>query len=153
MFKVIDSTSLRHYKLSDFTYVHTCQHIILSIHVITLVCSHAVGRTSGLYRLVGGRGVYEGRIEVNRDGVWHTLCGATWDINDADVLCLELGMDYAISAVIGAGFGQGSGPVWEVYMNCNGRESSLQNCPRSTVSSCFHEQDAGVICADSSESC
>ena len=102
-------------------------------------------------RLVGGRGNFEGRVERRHGGEWQTICGLSWDISDAEVLCWELGFEYAVSSVVGAGFGQGTGSVWEFSVACNGGESSLSNCATSSSLSCSHSNDAGVVCSNSSK--
>ena len=58
---------------------------------------------------------------------------------------------YAIGALIyrNAYFGQGSGPILFIYVNCNGTEFSLDQCdflPYSFVSS--HSTDVGVKCLE-----
>ena len=44
-----------------------------------------------------------------------------------------------------AHFGVGSGPILLDNLGCSGEEDSLLDCPRSE-NSCFHSEDAGVIC-------
>ena len=50
--------------------------------------------TSGNVRLVGGRGVLEGRVEVCKSGSWGRVCDYGWNSYDAGVLCRQLGYDY-----------------------------------------------------------
>ena len=47
--------------------------------------------TEGLLQLVGGRDEDEGRIEVCSNGVWGTIYAGNWDVNDATVVCRQLG--------------------------------------------------------------
>ena len=46
-------------------------------------------------------------------------------------------------------FGEGTGPIWKVYVDCNGDEDTLSNCSFREVDFCFHNQDAGVKCGRS----
>ena len=100
-------------------------------------------------RLVGGSGPHEGRVEVHHNGVWGTVCDDGWDIEDARVVCRELGFPGATTSHGGAFFGQGKGTIWLDGVRCRGTEISLRNCPyRSwgSLRSCSHKDDAGVVC-------
>ena len=98
-------------------------------------------------RLVGGSGPHAGRVEVMHNGAWGTVCSSGWDLQDATVVCRQLGYGGAAAAV--AAYGGGSGPIWYDYVHCRGSEASLTQCALlgPGVHYCTHWQDAGVICA------
>ena len=47
-------------------------------------------------------------------------------------------------------FGEGSGPINLDNVQCTGNETLLVDCPHVTAHNCFHFEDAGVVCANSS---
>ena len=45
----------------------------------------------GAVRLAEGDSVSNGRVEIFHDGQWGTVCEWQWDLNDAMVVCRQLG--------------------------------------------------------------
>ncbi|MBN3315363.1 DMBT1 protein, partial [Atractosteus spatula] len=98
-------------------------------------------------RLAGGTNC-SGRVELRYEGSWGTVCDDSWDLQDAQVVCRQLGCGDAVSAAIEASFGPGSGAIWLDEVNCRGSELLLWDCCHSGLnqSDCQHKEDAGVTC-------
>lgn len=98
-------------------------------------------------RLANGNASY-GRVEVCVNGIWGTVCDDNWDINDANVVCRQLGFSSASSAPHSAAYGQGADPIWMDMVNCQGEEASLFKCPHRGwgIHYCDHSEDASVVC-------
>ncbi|XP_066552383.1 scavenger receptor cysteine-rich type 1 protein M130 [Amia ocellicauda] len=92
-----------------------------------------------------------GRVEVRYEGSWGTVCDDSWDLQDAQVVCRQLGCGDAMSIVTerNSSFGRGSGAIWLDEVTCTGSERHLWDCCHSPLnqSDCRHKEDAGVICA------
>ena len=111
-----------------------------------MVNAHVIG---GRLRLVGGSSYNEGRVEVNYNGEWGTVCDDGWSYIDAGVVCRQLGFGSSGIPYFNAYFGQGSGPIWLDSLSCIGNESMLISCSHLGVNvtrSCGHYEDAGVRC-------
>ncbi|XP_058262799.1 deleted in malignant brain tumors 1 protein-like isoform X2 [Hemibagrus wyckioides] len=104
---------------------------------------------SGNIRIIGGTDSCSGRVEILHDGQWGTVCDDDWDLNDAEVVCRQLGCGKAVTAHQNAHFGQGSGPILLNHVQCSGSESSITQCSHSGFGShgCSHGEDAGVTCS------
>ncbi|KAJ8267347.1 hypothetical protein COCON_G00125190 [Conger conger] len=97
-------------------------------------------------RVVGGAGGCSGRLEVFHGGSWRSVCGDSWDMMDARVVCRQLGCVLAQGAHGNATFGTGNGTLWLTEVNCRGTELHLWDCPHSVHSSCRSQNQAGVTC-------
>uniref|UniRef100_A0A8C8Z3E5 SRCR domain-containing protein n=1 Tax=Prolemur simus TaxID=1328070 RepID=A0A8C8Z3E5_PROSS len=100
-------------------------------------------------RLVGGSGRCSGRVEVLHQGAWGTVCDDLWDLNEAEVVCRQLGCGWAVFGPGMAYFGPGSGDIFLDNLQCSGVEHYLGQCAHSGWSehNCGHHEDAGVICS------
>ncbi|XP_062377723.1 leukocyte immunoglobulin-like receptor subfamily B member 3 isoform X1 [Sardina pilchardus] len=130
--------------------ITTCSHRGLGVHDCSasedagVVC--AVGSN---IRLANSSGYCSGRVEVYYSGQWGTVCDDSWSINDAQVVCRQLGCGKAVSAPGSAYFGKGSGTIWLDEVGCSGTESSITTCSHRGlgVHDCSAVEDAGVVCA------
>ncbi|XP_072045347.1 scavenger receptor cysteine-rich domain-containing group B protein-like [Amphiura filiformis] len=107
-------------------------------------------------RIVGGPNSYEGRVEVYYNNSWGTVCNDYWSINNAKVVCRQIGLPYTVAKPIGnAPFGPGSGQIWLDDVVCNGSESRLQECNHNGwgINDCGHYEDASVGCYNVSNPC
>ena len=105
---------------------------------------------AGAVRLIGGSNSSEGRVEIYNSGQWGTICDDGWNINDAIVVCKELGFPTALSSFSNAYFGSGTGVIWMDNVRCTGLESHLSSCTFNGwgIHNCGHYEDAGVRCME-----
>ena len=87
-------------------------------------------------------------MEVFYNGTWGTVCDDFWELDDARVVCRELGYEGVVSAHGNAHFGRGTGEIWLDNVECTGSESKLGLCDHKGVGdhNCNHGEDAGVVC-------
>ena len=99
-------------------------------------------------RLVGGSGSHEGRVEVYHNGTWGTVCDDDWNLQDATVVCRQLGYFNATTALGSARFGAGRSPILFSELACIGNESIITECHHhiAGVHNCTHSEDVGVVC-------
>ncbi|XP_066269247.1 deleted in malignant brain tumors 1 protein-like [Branchiostoma lanceolatum] len=128
-------------------------------HITTHDCAHTedVGVVctppKTKLRLVGGTTAYEGRVEVFFNGRWGTVCDDGFDLNDAHVVCRQLGYGSATKAPDGAAYGQGTGVIWMDELVCAGSEATIGDCVHQGWGShnCRHFEDASVVCTPPSQ--
>uniref|UniRef100_A0A8D0DDV1 SRCR domain-containing protein n=1 Tax=Sander lucioperca TaxID=283035 RepID=A0A8D0DDV1_SANLU len=91
-----------------------------------------------------------GRVEIYYNNIWGTVCDDDWDLNDAEVVCRELGCGTALSAPQSAYFGEGTRQIWLDDVACSGSERSVTLCQHRGFGThnCKHGEDAGVVCSD-----
>ncbi|CAJ1087120.1 deleted in malignant brain tumors 1 protein-like [Xyrichtys novacula] len=135
-----NQSSVFHCEHSEFG-EHNCEHdedagVVCSGADIRLINSGVLGRCSG-------------RVEIYHQGAWGTISDNGWDINDAKLVCRQLGCGTALSAPRFAHFGEGTGTIWLGDVACSGRESSLTECKHSGFGqhNYAHYRDAGVVCS------
>uniref|UniRef100_K7FRM8 Soluble scavenger receptor cysteine-rich domain-containing protein SSC5D n=1 Tax=Pelodiscus sinensis TaxID=13735 RepID=K7FRM8_PELSI len=106
-------------------------------------------------RLVDGPGRCAGRLEVQYDGEWGTVCDDHWSNSSADVVCRELGCGPAEPMVAKLRdrprFGKATGRIWLDDVRCKGTEKTLQNCAHRVwgYHDCTHHEDISVVCQES----
>ena len=112
-------------------------------------CAHSrdAGVKCTVVRLANGDANF-GRVEVFHGGQWGTVCGDNWDINDANVVCRQLGFPNATSFSGSAKYGEGSDRIWMDEVDCQGGEASLLECAHEGWGQhdCIHSKDASVEC-------
>ena len=101
----------------------------------------------GTARLVGGMSALEGRVEVYVDGLWGTVCDDGFGLEEALVVCRQLGHAGAQEVRNGAYFGAGSGLINMDDVVCQGTEGRLTECMYARLHNCHHPEDAGVVCS------
>uniref|UniRef100_A0ABM5F867 T-cell differentiation antigen CD6 isoform X6 n=1 Tax=Pogona vitticeps TaxID=103695 RepID=A0ABM5F867_9SAUR len=100
-------------------------------------------------RLMDGIDKCSGRVELEYNGTWGTVCDDNWDLADAEVVCQQLKCGSALQALNASYFHKGTGPIHLDEVKCSGNESYLWDCPSEKNHDCGHKEDASVICSDS----
>ena len=102
----------------------------------------------GGVRLVNGTSENEGRLEVQVNGVWGTVCDDFWGLDEADIVCRQLG--YPGGALVADGTPvAGTGlPIWLDNVMCSGTEFFIWDCANNGPGShnCAHFEDVYLVC-------
>ena len=98
--------------LSHVTFQLTLPQSRTHMHIPAQTCPCAHSTVSRpVVRLVGGNTASEGRVEVYYSDTWGTVCQNDWTVQDANVVCRELGYPRALAAPGYSTFGAGTGQV------------------------------------------
>lgn len=80
-------------------------------------------------RLAGGSSPCAGRVEVKLQGQWGSVGDNVWDMEDAEVVCQQLGCGSASKAYFALDrFGVEDGLVSLALVDCSGYEATLWDC-------------------------
>ena len=90
-----------------------------------------------------------GRVEVFFAGQWGTICGDYWGINDARVVCRQLGYLNAVRARRKRYVPGSSRKIWLDNVHCMGSEQNLASCSHNGwgINNCRRGRDAWVECS------
>eukprot|EP00299_Pterocystis_sp_00344_P017767 c8904_g1_i1.p1 GENE.c8904_g1_i1~~c8904_g1_i1.p1 ORF type:complete len:584 (+),score=130.39 c8904_g1_i1:220-1752(+) len=93
-----------------------------------------------------------GRVEVYHNGEWGTVCDDDFDVDDADVVCRQLGFDRAESPYYYTDSSYSSLTIWLDNVDCDGTEQSIDQCGNSGWGqhNCAYSENVGVYCTGSS---
>lgn len=94
----------------------------------------------------GGRFGHEGNILVDSKPV----CDDNWGLEDAAVVCRQLGFPGVEAATVESQFGSIGADYAMENVGCLGNETKLSECPHKKQDTCFSHEAAGVICATQS---
>lgn len=98
-----------------------------------------------LLQLTGGPNRCAGNVEIFYFGGWTKVCGYLWDMQDAQVVCRQLGCGSPLGVM---DYFPSSGSDWYMMtaVDCAGYEDYLWYCPYDYSSVCYNG-DASVICS------
>ncbi|NXU92476.1 DMBT1 protein, partial [Xiphorhynchus elegans] len=130
-----------------------CPHIGWGQHFcgherdVGVICTGEGSRLA--LRLVDGGGPCAGRVEVKLRGQWGSVADRPWDMEDAEVVCQQLGCGSAAGAYYARDrFGPGTGAINLALVDCKGDEATLWDCeirgwgPYYSI----HDLDIAVVC-------
>ena len=136
---------------NDLFYILVYIYILIYLSNLISDTNIATEENETTVRLVGGRGRHEGRVQMYLLGHWATVCGYSWDILDAVVVCRQLGYPTALASVMQTEFGGRDDLMWSYKVDCNGYEANFLECKNQPYRYCRSSPYvAGVVCSSES---
>uniref|UniRef100_A0A671TRR5 SRCR domain-containing protein n=1 Tax=Sparus aurata TaxID=8175 RepID=A0A671TRR5_SPAAU len=134
---VSSTTDFANYHLEVKCSGNTSKHISCDVLLFTFLHSAYMHRE--------GRG----RLEVKSNQRWSSVCEDDFDLQDAEVVCRELGCG-APSVLQGALYGEVEAPMWTKEFQCGGHESALLDCRTSGSdrNTCSPGEAVGLTCSE-----
>ncbi|CAH1115159.1 unnamed protein product [Psylliodes chrysocephalus] len=106
-------------------------------------------KQEGGIKLVGGRGEFEGNVEILHEGTWGAICDDEWDITEANIICKQLGYSETnVQPTVNSYFGPARRKYWMDNIYCDGTEKEISSCRFDGWGQhdCTSSEAAGVIC-------
>ncbi|XP_030005973.1 scavenger receptor cysteine-rich type 1 protein M130-like [Sphaeramia orbicularis] len=108
---------------------------------LELTCSDSV-------RMLHGTGLCSGRLEIQTNQSWSSVCDGGFGLQVAQVVCRELGCG-APSVFQGVLHGEDEAPVWTRELQCEGNESTILDCGGSSSGkTCSTGKTVELTCAE-----
>ncbi len=82
-------TLLKHLQCESLFYQPSPSSSLLLHFHVSIACFQDCDQ--GEIRLAGTASSWMGRVEMCYDGVWGTMCSIGWDVQEATVVCRQLG--------------------------------------------------------------
>ncbi|XP_023029009.2 lysyl oxidase homolog 2 [Leptinotarsa decemlineata] len=111
-------------------------------------------KVDGGIKLVGGRGEFEGNVEILHDGSWGAICDDEWDVTEARIICKQLGYPpEKAQPTANSYFGPAKRRFWMDNIYCDGTEEEISQCRFDGwgQNDCTSTESAGVICDEPEE--
>ena len=101
-------------------------------------------------RLKKGKALFRGQVEVLYSGDWRPVCSYGWDLQDAHVICRQLGYNGAESSDNGQVITT-LDPRWEGMwldnVQCEGNETLIMECRHNGLGFCLFGGPASLVCS------
>jgi hypothetical protein len=135
----------------SYNTTNNCNHF----QDVAVVCDRtklwSVSPYNGQIRLVEGRYVSQGKLEVYCNGQWGTVCDDLFEIDEANTVCQHLGYTNAVSFSQFGPYGNNTNqPIWLDNVRCSSVQSCLslcQMCPEKEWHDCVHAEDITIQCS------